>query len=399
MTTYGITDEGFVIKPLETIKEEVEDLEKAAWGDAIDVTATSILGQINGIISGKLSELWELAQAIFSSSDPDAANTTSLENVAALCPGITRSPATYSTVTATCNLDNGTYPAGSLIAHVDGDPTARFVNTAEVVRTGGTGNESVTMQAETAGAVVALSGTLTEIAEPVSGWNSVTNSTDASVGNEVETDTELRLRRESVIALSGGSSVAGIRADVLAVDGIDICNVRENDTDVYVDDLPPHSFHVVCHTDQDTFPEDDVVQAIFDSKPAGIRSYGSEYVKMYDAGYPIYIYYDEMTEVDIYFEVIIPNFSTEGSAAANIVKAALIAAIAEYTIYGGFGSGFLSVYDMISVVIEVIKTYGDYYVNEFNMDTHASPDYNAYLVTAYNETFVTESAYITISDS
>lgn len=406
MTDYGVTDEGFVIKPLERIKTEIENKEKADFGNAIDVTATSVLGQINGIMAGKLSELWELAQAIYSAMDPDSANTSSLENVAALCPGIVRNPATNSTVTATCNLDDGTYLAGSLIAHVDGDPTARFINTEEIVRTGGTGDESVVMEADTAGATVALAGTLTVIAEPVTGWNSVTNTADATVGDEVETDTELRLRREQVIARSGGSSVSGIRADVLAVEGVDICNIRENVTDETVQGLPPHSIHVVVHSTLVTFPDDEVTRAIYDSKPAGIGTYGNDYVKYYDSGYPIYIYYDQFTEVDLWFELSITSFDDEGTTTADLLKTVIANSLADLQMRSIAGH-YIHKSQIIGVIQDFLSDYtpnegsgySKYFVYTLSMDIHASPDDEPYVICDYDEIFITDSSKITIDGS
>jgi len=75
------------------------------------------------------------------------------------------------------NVDAGTYPAGSLIAHVNGEPDDRFINTVAVVATSAGENvDGVLFRSESGLTVEAPNNQLTQIAEAVSGWNSITNS-------------------------------------------------------------------------------------------------------------------------------------------------------------------------------------------------------------------------------
>lgn len=404
MTTYGITDAGFVVKPYEIMKGEIEDEQKAVWGDAIDQTATSVLGQMNGIFGFKLGELWELAQALYSSNDPDAANTTSLENVAALCPGIERNPATKSTVTVNCNLDNGTYAIGSLIANVTGDATARFANVSAITQAAGPGLVSnLGFEAETAGAIAAALGTLTEISEPVVGWNAISNTSAATVGDEVETDTEFRLRRRNTIALPGGSSVMGVRADVLDLDEVDICDVRENDTDLTDGNgLPPHSFHTVYKKESsysDAVADVAVGQAIHDSKPGGIATYGSLDEDYTDSGSTITINFDRFTEVPVYIDLTIPNYTTVLTAQQQAdIETAVIAAV-EDTDIDANGNRVLTTATISAAAMDLISTYDDVLLLLVELDTHDSPDANQSLTAGFGELFVTDAAKVDLKAS
>ncbi|MCK5641950.1 MAG: baseplate J/gp47 family protein, partial [Gammaproteobacteria bacterium] len=243
--SYGVTDEGFVIKPFAVIEQEIKDSQLANINPALDQTAQGPIGQLNGINSAKLREIWELVEAAYNAFNPDSASAASLDNVVALCPGIIRDAATKSAVECTCNLDNGTYAIGELVAHVVGNPEARFVNTEAVTVAAGPSDEDLDFEAEETGEVVALSGTLTVIAEPVTGWNSVTNASDADVGSPIETDTELRTRREETIRFSGSATVEAIKADVLDIDEVETAIVEENEDDEVQNGLLPHSVHVV----------------------------------------------------------------------------------------------------------------------------------------------------------
>lgn len=334
MTTYGVTDDGFVIKPLDVIKDEIEEQQRADIAAALNQTATSVLGQLNGIFSAKAREVWELAEAVYNAFDPDAAEGSSLDNDVALCPGIIRLAATKSRVTATCNLDPGTYLAGTLIAHVVGDTTARFVSIEDATNGGGGAADiPVVMEAEETGEVVALSGTLTVIAEPVTGWNSVTNASDAEVGSPLETDAELRLRREEELRLAGSTHVDAIKADVLEVDGVISAVVFENVSDVVVDGMKPHSIRVVIWAgDPPGATDADVAQAIYDSKAAGIDTNGARSADIEDTmGYDHTIYYDRATEkaFEVRMTAVTDDPPTDWQ---DQIKAALLAYAAGLTI-------------------------------------------------------------------
>ena len=57
--------------------------------------------------------------------------------------------------------------------------------------------------------------TLTEILTPISGWNSINNPKAGVTGRLIETDTELRIRRNNSIRLLGVGTVESIRARLL----------------------------------------------------------------------------------------------------------------------------------------------------------------------------------------
>jgi hypothetical protein len=68
---YGLTDDGFVRKPLSVILSEIEQRERDEISSALDVSSSSPVGQLNGIFAGDLDGLWAVAKAIYSQWDPD----------------------------------------------------------------------------------------------------------------------------------------------------------------------------------------------------------------------------------------------------------------------------------------------------------------------------------------
>lgn len=276
MPTYGLTDAGFVLKPLDVILAEVEAEMKAApaIGAEINVSATSVLGQFNGVLAPVAAELWEVAQAIYHSQDVDR-NTGDAQDSVAAITGTIREAATKSRVSCTVNLNAGANIAiGAAQASVDGNSNARFTNTTVMANPGGSAaNFTVVFEATVTGPVVANAGTLTVRDNSPTGWNSITNPADAVLGTEIETNSALRIRREQEIRQQGGSVIAAIASDLLTVDDVIDVVMLENDSDYTDSDgLPPHSFEAIVDGGTDAA----VAASIWGNKPAGIQPYGEE---------------------------------------------------------------------------------------------------------------------------
>lgn len=128
--------------------------------------------------------------------------------------------------------------------------------------------------------------TLNVIDNPISGLDSTFNANDAVVGRDEETDAELRIRRNESVITSRAATVEAIRNKILDLNGDEYEDlpeltdviVYENDTD-YTDsrNMPPHSVMAVVRQSGDVDTRDqEIAQAIFDSKAAGIAtSYGN----------------------------------------------------------------------------------------------------------------------------
>lgn len=115
MTTplYGVTPEGFKIKRLVVIKNELEDLFIGEYGD-VNTDAQSVIGQIIGIFSKIYADQWENDQNLYYSQYPNSASGVSLDNVVQL-NGLTRLPAERTSVVGVATgIENTLIPINSL---------------------------------------------------------------------------------------------------------------------------------------------------------------------------------------------------------------------------------------------------------------------------------------------
>jgi uncharacterized phage protein gp47/JayE len=319
--TDELTSAGLNIDDLQTRIDALVAELRVSIAPNIDAEADSSEGQFIRLFAERAQSIGELIQAVHSSQYPEGAIGVSLEALA-LLTGTARKQATKSIVVATCNIDPGTYLAGTLIAHVAGDPTARFVSIEDAVNSGGSPADiDVDFEAEETGIVRAYAGTLTVIAEAVTGWNSVTNAVDAIVGTVVETDAELRLRRQEELA-SGSANVNAISTDISQIEGVEFVTVYENDTDVTdANGLPPHSVECIVHAPGVT--DDDIAEVIFASKAGGIQAHGDTIVVVQDnQGENHAIGLTRAAVVDVYCAIDI-NIIEENYSGDSVVKQAI----------------------------------------------------------------------------
>jgi len=395
MPSYGLLPEGFVPKPQTVVKEELDAVYKATFGAQLgseadgSIPADSVAGQRIGLHAERMAELWEVGQALASSFDPDGATGRALDILCAIT-GTVRNQERRTTGTVALTGDPATVvPAGATVSipvvgtrfDVDANATlvalsAWTVNTAyalgDRVKNGvsparvyqamaagtsalvgsgpsGTGSAiadatvtwsyvgdgtaaiDATITAQVPGPFAALTGQITSIESPVSGWLSVRNMSDALVGAYVETDAALRNRREAELAGRGNGPVPAIRADILKIgqgtaNAVLDCIVFENYTDVVdANGIPPHSFEAVVLGGLDA----DIRQTIFDTKPAGIRPHGTVSGTVTDStGISHIIKFTRPTTYAIWIEVDVTynaaRWPLDGDAQVN---AAILAAL------------------------------------------------------------------------
>lgn len=218
---------------------------------------------------------------------------------------------------------------GSLVAKEDVPSLIEDTNTLDMggpvtltitETTKGVPQGIVDMEAESTGPVQAPIGTLTVIETPVFGLSSTRNRlAEDPIGTDIETDLELKLRRQEIIQLAGAGTVEAIRSRLLNLTGVTAVTVFENATQVTDGDgRPPHSFESVVQGGV----EQTIIQEIWESKPAGIATFGSTTGNAVDTqGFSPVINFSRPTEVDIFFEIDVTTDSTFTATAQQITDA------------------------------------------------------------------------------
>ena len=442
MTTYGVTDTGFVAKTYEIIKAEVEQDQLDDISSSLDQQADGPLGQENGIFCEALAQLWEALEAVYAAFDPDENGGDAQDGTAALT-GVTRLPAAASTVTVLCTGTNATvldasrqlsvnndlfsslaaatlatatawasgtaYALGAIRTNATriyycitagtsagaGGPTTTAAditdNTCHWRYVGeGAAYASVAFQADETGTISAPAWTLTEIETPVSGWENAANPLDAVIGRNIETDAELRARREARLVSTGYRAMDAIRDSILDEEnatGATACKVFENDSDVTDGDgLPPHSFQAVVLDGDD----DLIAQVIWDHKPAGIEPYGTQSGTALDSeGASHTMYFDRPVEKTIYITYDVTTDADFPADGADQIEAAAVAkgdllSIGDDVVYTAF---FSPAYTVAGVVD----------VTALKMGFSASPSGVANLTIGAREIAVFDTSYVVVN--
>lgn len=227
------------------------------------------------------------------------------------------------------NSGNAPGPTGETGSVADGTVTWSFLGfgTAASDDAGdgvGPGDDDPQAQSTETGAIVGVARTITEIQTPISGWSSVINLLDATPGQDLESDEELRVRRLLEVTRPGQSTPDAIRAAVLDVEDVETAVVFYNDTDVTdADGVPPHSVEVLVQGGDDQ----DIVDAIFASVAAGIGTHGTESGTAVDSeGTSHTIEFSRPDEVEIYVIVTLTkNPLTYPADGDDQVKDAIVA--------------------------------------------------------------------------
>lgn len=316
---YGVTATGFNPKSQQEIKADIEAAWRVAFGQNVDVSADSVDGQIVGILSDRLADLWQGLANVYGSAFADSAVGVSLDRVLGLA-GVVRAPASKTQVNVILTGTPATVvPSGSR-ASVSGSGTLFELTAPAVI--GGGGSVAAVMTAVSFGPMRAPAGQLTVIETPVAGWSSLVNAADQFfLGSLVEKDPAARLRRELELRAIGGSALDAIRAGVLTVEGVTSARGFQNTLETTVDGMPPGSIEIVVSGGLDA----EIAQAIWDRKPSGNPLHGNTTSAATDSlGEPQAIKFSRPVALNIYVDLDVTVNSDAPENIAGVVAQALV---------------------------------------------------------------------------
>jgi hypothetical protein len=294
--SFGVTAEGFVLKTLSDILSEVNNAQLGSISSSLNLDGLGIRAQMVHPLCAQLAKLWELAQSVYASGDANQALDFSLVQLCALT-GTSLSPEQPTSVLGLVELAAGAALPVGACAHISRNPALRFKTRVAVVNeTGSTAFFKVLFFSETNGPLAVSLGELDTIAEPQTGWISVTNEETGVLGSTAETNQELRLKRQEDLQASGSTTLASIIDAVRAVPGANNVSGIENDTNkaLEADGQPPGTIQIFMREGAATAS---IAQAIFLAKAGGAPTFGNTSDTYTD---------DEGTEHTVYFTVLEP---------------------------------------------------------------------------------------------
>lgn len=176
-------------------------------------------------------------------------------------------------------------------------------------------------------------GTLNQVYQSVPGWDAITNPSDGTIGQLVETASEFEIRRQNSVALNGRGTCPSIYAAVFSV---------ANVLDVYVIDNPTSSTVLTGSSNYPVGPNSvyvavlgglasDIATAIWTKKDIGCSYNGNtSFTVVDDSGYsfpqPTYnVKYEIPSALPILFAVQIVNAPSLPANIVQLIQAAIIA--------------------------------------------------------------------------
>ncbi len=275
----SLTAEGFTARRASEFLNVIYDTFTTETGIVIDREVASPLGNLFTIAADLLGQQSETTQALYDSRNLNNAQGVNLDDLAQLI-GLSRTPAVASRVTLTVGTTLTTaviLPQGQVVeGGLNPDGTVARWTTTQDVTIPASSSISVEATSGFIGAASAGVGTITEIITPVFGWDSVTNADEARVGQNEETDTQLRARIGVSSQVTGRSTRGAILARLNAIEEVGAAIVVENPVAgpqvVQGLSLPANSYAVIVDPPGlEADVQQEIGQTIFDTGPIGIE--------------------------------------------------------------------------------------------------------------------------------
>lgn len=319
MTDFGATPTGFVRKRFEDILESISQRQLKSIGAKLKTkSARTVIGNLNNIFADDLSQAWEALEAAYYGFDPENAIDYLLTALCALT-GVARLKPQVGEVPVTIVMDqSATFLPGTMVSHVAGETDNEWTNRETfVAAAAGTYGDVPFVSVLPGSQAIALSGSLTEISQTLTGWISITNPDDATPGRDLETFEELRIRRALSLSAQGSASLAAVVADIEKLDGVISARGAENVEDIPTAGLPPHSMRISVFAP--ALSNHTIAQRIHDAKwPGGIDSAGNTRAAIQDInGINEFFYFQRATEVPITIGVTVVSSTGFDAAVAN----------------------------------------------------------------------------------
>lgn len=310
-----VDNTGMHIPTYSEIRDDLIQQMKSIFGEDIYIDEDSKDYQQISIFAKKIFDTNALGLLVYNNRTPNTAIGVGLDNLCALV-GITRKPATYSTVQLTI-----TGNAGTTITNGKATDGTYTWNLPASVTIPDNGTIVVEATCEVSGSITAAANTINTIATPTFGWLSVTNTYVASAGVDVETDAELRGRYANATYQPSKTVIDGLFENIEALEGVTRAKIYENDTNkADSNGLPAHSITAVVEGGEDK----DIATAIYFKKTPGCYTNGTTSIVLNTlSGNEAIIRFYRPTNVNVSVKISIKQLSGYNSAYVDEIKEAV----------------------------------------------------------------------------
>lgn len=313
---FFLNENGVVFPDYPTVLEQLKAEYRTIYGEDVYLEADSQDGQWIAVMALAMFDTMQVAAAVYNSFSPLTAQSDALSRNVKI-NGIRRLSPSFST--ADLRIIG---QAGSIITNGQAEDTlGQKWNLPASVTIPVGGEITVTATAAQIGAISAAANTITKIATPTIGWQSVTNLAAATEGDPVESDAQLRRRQTNSTMIPSQTVMEGIVGAVASLEGVSRYRGYENDTaTTNADGIPAHSISVVVEGGDTT----QIANAIANKKPAGTGTYGTTSVTVYDQyNIPNVIKFYRPTVATIGVEVSLTARAGYLSTTAALIQAAV----------------------------------------------------------------------------
>ncbi len=259
------TDKGLLVEDTETIRLEVQNAFKAAFGDSLDVCASSPQGQIIDSITAMIVDRDNQMLELTNQLDPSKNEGIYQEAIGHLY-FLERKSASKTIVKCICYGLRGTsIPKSSIVKSVD---NYLFYSVDDAI-IGENGEVEIYFECEEYGSIPINAEDINSIVSVISGFDSVINLESGITGSEEETRAEFEQRRALSVAKNSQGSVSALTGEIAAIDNIIDYLILENayNTSIVQNgvEIDPHSLYICVLGGSNT----DIAKAIYTKKDMG----------------------------------------------------------------------------------------------------------------------------------
>lgn len=318
-----ITSVGCIRPDFASVLAYIQAAYRNIYGTDVYLGADSQDGQFMALLANTIHDCNGQTLSVYNAFSPATAQGAGLSSVVKI-NGIRRKIATYSTCDFLCVGQVGAQVTAGVVRDPNGTGWLLPDFTIPV-----SGQILVTGASQTIGAIILPAGAVNTangkgaIATPQLGWQSAANPSAATVGQPIETDSQLRQRQSYSVALPAQTNLEGMIGALYAVEGVTRVKVYENDEPAAnAFNVPGHCLWAIVEGGDAAT----IAAVIAAKKSPGVGTYGSVLTTLTDAyGIPHPIRFSRSTQIPVAWYVKLRPKAGYTLDVENAIKAALAA--------------------------------------------------------------------------